>query len=433
MNPYPKSYYAATVKSPNYPKLEGQYNQQVDVAIVGGGLTGISAALELAERGYKVVVLEAYMPGWGASGRNGGQALFGLGCDQSVIEKQLGLTASKQIFNMTVNAVELIKYRITKYGIACDPVPGHLDTAVNKKQVETLKKMQEQLASKYDYETSFLCSDDLQERIKTKAYLAGIYDSNSLHIHPLKYTLGLAEAACNAGAKIFQHSPVIKINHSNPKIILDTPNGKLTCSKLILAGNAYLNKVTGNLQSHMQKNMRSYIMPAATYILATESLGESFAKKLMPGNDSVTDINFVLDYFRFSADWRMLFGGRVSYSSIPPLSITRSLRKKMIKVFPSLSRAKIEYEWGGFVGVSVNRAPQFGKLANNIYYSHGFSGHGLAFSGMAGKVIAESIAGENEKFALLSNIKHRSFPGGRLLRMPLLILSGIYGRIQDLL
>jgi len=417
------SYYRASLGSlAQFPLLKG--SRSADVAIIGGGLTGISAALELAKRGYKTCLLESHYPGWGASGRNGGQLLVGFACSQQTLERQLGREDARRLFAISCSAVQLVKDRIRDYGIHCDYVDGHIHTAIWPYHVKQLKCWQANLQFHYDYPTQFWNKERLGEHINSNRYQAGMFDSFSGHLHPLKYTNQLALTAQSQGAEIFQQANVLKFEQRGTKIRLHSNHGEVLCDNLLLATNAYL----GELESRLA----NYIMPVGTYIIATEPLGRERAAELIRNNYAVADINFVLDYFRLSADHRLLFGGEVSYSTLSPLSIKRSLHRRMLRVFPQLADVRLDYAWGGMVGITLNRAPQLGKLAKNIYYAHGFSGHGLAMSGMAGLIMAKAIAGEQEKLALFERIRHSPFPGGRVLRTPLLVLAGLYGRLQDL-
>ena len=265
---------------------------------------------------------------------------------------------------------------------------------------------------------------DLRDHIHTSRYCAALHDPRSGHLHPLNFTLGLADAALKAGAVLHEHSHVLKIEEGQrPRVI--TEEGTLTCSHLILAGNAYL----GNLS----KPLNGRLMPVGSYIGATEPLGLETARKLIPQNHAVADINFVLDYYRFSADHRMLFGGRVSYSTVPPPNLVQSIRSRMLLVFPELRNIRMDYAWGGFVGITMNRAPHFGWLAPNILFAQGFSGHGVGLTPLAGKLLAEAVCGTAERFDVFSRIPHRFFPGGPWLRMPSLVLAMAYFRLRDML
>jgi gamma-glutamylputrescine oxidase len=368
----------------------------VDAAIIGGGITGISAALHLAERGYKVALLEAHDIGWGASGRNGGQVLPGFGASMHKIVQLTGHDAAKRLWDMSVEAVELLHAQIRRFEIPCDLVQGYLHAAIKPRHVADLRVEQEELAA-------------LEDK------LAG-------HIHPYNYTLGLAGAAREAGAKLYARAPVSKVEPGE-KVVLHAGGHRVTASYLLVAGGAYLNG--------LEQKLAGYIMPVGTYIMATEPRAD--VRELIPHNEAVADLNFVLDYFRRSPDDRMLFGGRVSYSTLPPPSLGASMLARAQKVFPQLKNAKVEFVWGGNVDITVNRAPHFGRLEKNILFMHGFSGHGVALTGLAGKLAAEAIAGQAERFDVFARIPHGRFPGGRALRVPALLLATSYYRLRDML
>lgn len=395
---------------------------EVEAVIVGGGITGVSAALNLAEAGHKVALLEARTIGWGASGRNGGQVLPGLSAPMHRVTKLVGAAQSKQIWDMSVEAVDTLYARIQKHDIPCDPVKGYLHAAVKARQVRELKEEQEELARLGAPVGRLLEGTALRERLDSPRYLAALEDKLAGHIHPLNYTLGLAVAAQEAGAQLYGQSPVTSIEHGKT-LTLSVGAHKVRAKYLILAGGAYLDG--------LERGLDGYIMPVGTYIMATEPRAD--VPGLIPGNEAVADLNFVLDYFRRSADSRMLFGGRVSYSTYPPPNLGAAMLRRAVAVFPQLKNAKVEFAWGGFVGITRNRAPHFGKLADNILFMQGFSGHGVALSGLAGKLAAEVVCGQSGRFDVFARIPHARFPGGRLLRTPALVLATTWYRLRDML
>ena len=416
-----RNYYEATTKVDLITApLDGDIT--TDVAIVGGGITGVSAALHLAERGFDAAVLEARHIGWGASGRNGGQALPGFAAGQSVMNRLAGRERARLLWNLSLEAVELLHRRIAQFAIPCDPVRGYLHAAIKPRQVRELQEAQEELAELGAPVGRILQGGEARGRLDSPAYLALLEDPLSGHIHPLNYTLGLARAAQAAGARLYTQSRVTKIERGS-RIRLHTGAGIVSARYLLLAGGAYLGGLAAPIAG--------YVMPVGTYIIATEPRADIPA--LIPGNEAVADLNFVLNYFRRSADNRLLFGGRVSYSTLPPPGLARSMLKRATRVFPQLKGARVEFCWGGNVDITRNRAPHFGRLAPDILFLQGFSGHGVALTGLAGQLAAEAIAGQAERFDVFAAIPHARFPGGRRFRVPALLLATTYYRLRDLL
>lgn len=431
------SYYAASANElPTYSKLES--NIEADVCVVGGGFAGLSAAIELIDRGYSVVVLEAKHIGWGASGRNGGQIIAGLACEQEVIEKAIGFDAAKKVWDMSIEALDLVRERVKRFDIKCDLTDGFLGVSVNAKKGAYLRQWYEGMTKHYQYDNDaqWIEPKDIRHWIDSPRYFNGYFDKRSGHLHPLNYCLGLAKGASRIGARIYQRSPVIAMQHGksidSETVYLQTETGSVKAKYVVLAGNMYLPEVAPKLAPTLAKR----IMPVGTYIIATESISPSLAAKLIPSNAAVCDTNFVLDYFRFSAcstlaEPRMIYGGRVSYSALTPPNLTANMQARMAETFPQLKNTKVEYTWGGFVDITMNRAPDFGRIAPNIFYLQGFSGHGVALTGLAGKLVAEAIAGQAERLDLLAQIKHHDFPGGKLLRTPALVLGMLWYQLRD--
>jgi gamma-glutamylputrescine oxidase len=420
------SYYEASVvrRSPSAP-LQGRL--VVDVCVVGGGFSGLSAALELRARGYTVALLEAQVLGWGASGRNGGQAIVGYASDDA-IESQFAPEDAKRAWNMTVEAIQLLRERITTHAIDCDFVPGYMSVAVNAKKGAALNAWTDHLARAYDYPMQTILHADIHSWIASARFHSGAFDPQSGHLHPLKYCLGLAAAAQAAGVQIFENSAVVHLERGT-KPVLKTATGEVACDFAVLAGNVYLSEYGKTVAPELSKR----IMPVGTYIIATDSMGKARADALIRQRAAACDTNFVLDYFRPTADHRMLFGGRVSYSTATPANLVSSMRERMLAVFPQLQDLAVPYAWGGFVDITMNRAPDFGRVGPNIYYLQGFSGHGLALTGLAGKLVAEAVAGQAERFDLLTRIQHQAFPGGALMRTPALVLGMLYYQLKDML
>ena len=430
IKPHVQSYYAMSAHpAPNRPALAG--NVDCDVCVVGGGIAGCSAALHLAERGYRVVLLEENRVAWGASGRSGGQAIYGLAAPQLKVERLVGPDAARILWDVTVEALALIRELIAKHQIDCDWADGQMLTAIKQRHDADLRSELKELHDKYQYRTvRYMPRDEVRSVLATDRYISALYDSQGGHLHPLNYTLGLAAAAERAGVRIFEGTRAVDFINTDHGATggtarVRTANGEVRSRYVVLCGNVYLGDTA--------RTLASKIMAVATYIVATEPLGAERARALIANNAAVSDMNWVLDYFRLSADHRLLFGGRVNYSGLSSFDAPSATRSRMLRVFPQLSDVRVEYAWGGDVDITLNRAPHFGRLAPNVYFLQGFSGHGIALTGIAGRLVAAAIAGTAERFDVFARIPHANFPGGAALRRPALVLAMLYYRIKDLL
>lgn len=417
-------YQASANPAPHRPPLTG--DAACDVCIVGGGITGCSAALQLAERGFSVRLIEAETIAFGASGRSGGQAIAGFNRDQDAIAALMGKDDAAHLWALNEEALSLTEQTINQHQIACDYQRGHIHVGMKPRHASALAHEAKAWTLLGRQGIEFWDKATTQQRVASPRYTSALYDPNGAHLHPLNYTLGLAQAAETAGAVLHERTAMQHWEQAAPdRVNVITNNGVIQSRFLILAGNAYLWKT--------QREIGRKIMPAGTYIMATEPLGAERAHSLIPHNEAVADINFVLNYFRLSNDYRLLFGGRVSYSGLDPLNIAGAMHSTMCGIFPQLSDTRPAYAWGGYVAITVNRLPHFGRLTPNVYFAHGYSGHGIALSGLAGRLMAEAIGGQSERFDVFSRIPHASFPGGTALRTPLLVLAMAWHRLRDML
>ena len=416
------SYYQATAnRVVSGVPLDGDV--ATDVCIIGAGYTGLSAALELAEAGYKVVVLEAETIGFGASGRNGGQICTGFSSGQGKIEAQIGKADAKRAFDLSEEAKQLILARVEKHQIDCDIRWGYLHCIPKAHQFKHLQEWADEYEALGCGGNTLLTKAELEQKLGTTIYHGALRESGAGHFHPLNYCLGLAAAAIKAGAVVHEHSRVVEVN-TGPAPWARTDKGKVSAKFMIIGGNAYLGQLV--------KQLEGKVMPVGSYIIATEPLGENRAKSLIADNEAVANTNFIVDYYRRSSDHRMLFGGRASYSTFEPPNLGEYMRPRMTSVFPQLKDLKIDYAWGGFIAITSNRIPDCGRLSPTVFYAHGYSGQGVSLAGMYGKLMAECVRGTAERFDLLAKIKHLPFPGGRL-RTPLLVAAMAYYRVRDAL
>ena len=419
---YIDSYYTATaIGVGDVHSATADY--RCDVCVIGGGFTGVSSALHLAEAGYDVIVLESNRIGWGASGRNGGQLHSGQRKGQIELEKLFGLSRAHELWQLAEEAKYLVKSRILKHSIDCDYKSGLLHAAYKQSDIEEFEAEVIKLRTDYNYnQVRYVPKEEMSEMLGTDIYHGGILDSSAGHIHPLNYVLGLARAAREAGVKIFEHSAVTKLSESDP-IKINTENACVTADYVVFACNGYLGKLDMNLATR--------IMPINNFIIATEPLGDELASQIIRDDVAVADSKFVVDYYRLSADKRLLFGGGENYSSKFPKDIEEFVKPVMLKVYPQLSHTRIDYAWGGTLAVTVNRLPSFGCLQSNRFFAQGFSGQGVALTTLAGKLIAEAVRGTAERFEIMSSLPTPKFPGGTLLRYPGLVAGMLYYSLKD--
>lgn len=424
------SYYAATQRDKTpFPTLSGDVT--TDICIIGGGLTGVSTALELAEQGRDVVLLEAHRIGWGASGRNGGQIIGGYGgkltSKPDKTDKRHGKGTTDKLVDMGNEAVEIIKQRIQKYQIECDLKWGFLNVALKQREMDDLGHWYDELKEQgYEPDIQMVDKEGLRDYVGTDRYIGGMVDMGWGHLQVLDLCKGEARAAANLGAQIFEQTIAQDVEHGDT-IKVKTEHGTVHAKQLILCGNAYLAALAPKLAPKLTK----YVLPATSYIIATEPLSDEQVADVMPKNYAVCDQRTALDYFRLSADNRMLFGGVSNYTASAPRSITTTLRNKMLKVFPQLSDAEIDYYWGGRMGISFRRVPQLGQLAPNVFYAQAYSGHGVAPTHMTGRILAETLNGDRSRFDIMAKETHVPFPGFGMIRQSMYAVGMSFYKIRD--
>ncbi|MWV13626.1 FAD-dependent oxidoreductase [Pseudomonas sp. R-28-1W-6] len=419
--PYPQSYYAASANPvPARPELQGEC--ETDVCIIGAGYTGLSTALFLLENGFKVTVLEAAKVGFGASGRNGGQIVNSYSRDIDVIERSVGPKQAQLMGQMAFEGGRIIRERIAKYDIKCDLKDGGVFAAFTPKQMKHLEA-QKKLWERYGHtQLEIMDAKRIREVVKTENYIGGMLDMSGGHIHPLNLALGEAAAVESLGGVIHEQSPAIRIERgANP--VVHTPNGRVKAKFVVVAGNAYL----GNLVPELAAKT----MPCGSQVVATEPLSEELAKSLLPNDYCVEDCNYLLDYFRLTGDRRLIYGGGVVYGAKDPANIEAMIRPMMLKTFPQLKDVKIDFAWTGNFLLTLSRLPQVGRIGDNIYYSQGCSGHGVTYTHLAGKILAEALRGQAERFDAFGGLPHYPFPGGRLFRVPFTAMGAWYYSMRD--
>ncbi len=419
-----RSYYAASRKLKiEYPSLVGEH--RCDVAVVGAGFTGVSTTLYLAERGYDVTLVESNRIGWGASGRNGGQLIDGF-TNVEKFERRSGQQAeADMVRQMGLECRDIVVQRIEQYSIDCDLKLGYIDIAAKPKELQGLEEfLEDHQKHNYPHEMRLVSRDELRDFIDSDSYIGGLTNEGNGHLQPLDLCIGEAQAANELGTTIFEQTRVTRILHGK-KPVVETESGKIFADKVVLAGNAYLRET--------EPKLRRTIFPAGSYVIATEPLGDTRANELTPADVAFCEQCIALNYFRLSADKRLLFGGMCNYSGRVPKSITASLRPKMLNIFPQLEDVRIDYEWGGNIAISVNRCPQFGRIKDNTYYVQGYSGHGIAPTHLAGKMLADIICGDSEQFDVFSKVRHIPLPGGKWFASPAIAMGMMYYRLKELL
>jgi glycine/D-amino acid oxidase-like deaminating enzyme len=414
------SYYAATANElTDYPQLRGA--ETADVCVIGAGFTGIATALTLAERGYKVHVVEANRVGWGASGRNGGQLIGGIS-GESAIAKHHGRDVEELFGELRWLGHDVVRERVEKYGIQCDLKWGYVDVAIKKRHLRDFRHDHDRLhAAGFPHEVRLLSRDETRVVTGTDRYIGALLNRGNGHLHPLNLCIGEARAAASLGVTISENSPVTNIvKGERPRV--ETANGSVTSDFVVIAGNAY---------HALEQKLRGIMFPVNSFIVATEPLAGDVADEINPHDLAICDPNFVLQYYRLSADKRLLFGARLNYFGDDPAVISRRHRKSIARLFPKLADVRIDYAWGGTIGVPLNRVPQMGRVAPNIVYSQGYSGHGVNVTHIAGQIVADAVAGTLERFDLFENVAPVTVPGAHMLSKPMVALGVLYYQVRD--
>ncbi len=418
---YPPSWYAATTEAlPKFPVYKG--DGRADVCVIGGGYTGLSAALHLAERGYDVVLLEAQRVGFGASGRNGGQLGTGQRADQFALESMVGHDDADKLWHLAEDAKQLVKDLIARHSIDCHLKPGVAHACFNASEMAEEHRHAEHLQTRYGYDQiETLDRDALHALCPAPPYHGGSLDMGAAHLHPLGYALGLAKAAQKAGARIHEGSAVHDVQ-SGSEALVRTPYGRLKAGFVIWACNGYLGRLVPKVAAR--------VMPINNFIIATEPLGAATAR-VLTRDVAVADSKFVVNYFRLSHDQRLLFGGGESYGYRFPKDIAATVRKPMLEIFPHLKDVRIDYQWGGTLAITMKRMPYLARLEPNVLTASGYSGHGVGSATHAGKLMADVVAGQNEGFDLMARVPAPRFPGGYMLRSPLLAMAMTWYSLRD--
>ena len=419
---YPGSWYAATAPLMGaFPGLSGDIS--TDVCVIGGGYTGLSSALHLRQKGYDVVLLEAERIAWGASGRNGGHVGTGQRADQTSIEKWVGEEAAKGLWQLGLDAVQKVCDLINEHNIDCELGSGNLHLAAKPSHAKELQEELAHLESQYGYQQlTYLTPEAVAERTSARGFHGGLLDDGCKHLHPLKYALGLARAASEAGVKIYEGTrghPQADGQSGEVK----TENGRVKARHIVIGCNAYL----GSLVPRMAGN----IMPINNFVIATERLPSHLLPRINRDNLSMSDTLFVINYWKLSQDGRLIFGGGENYSSRFPRDIKAFVRPHMLNIYPELQDIDIDYGWGGAVGITLNRMPDFGRIGKHLWYAQGFSGHGVPTATMAGSLLADAIDGDTDGFDLMASVPTQRFPGGTLLRWPGLVAGMLFYSLRD--
>lgn len=418
---HPQSWYAASAHG-HHPRPVLQESISADICVIGAGYTGLSSALHLAERGFRVVVLEASRIGFGASGRNGGQIVHSFSRDMDFIGRHYGEHKAKAMGNMAFEGGRIIRRLISHYNIDCDLVDGGIFAACNRRQMHELEDKQ-RLWEQYGHQQlQLLDQHEIQDYAGSPRYVGALLDHSGGHIHPLNLALGEAAAIEKLGGQIFEGSAVTRIDDGDP-VTVHTATGQVRARFVVVAGNAYL---TGLLPEQQQKSM-----PCGTQIITTEPLPVELQQRLLPQNHCVEDCNYLLDYYRLTRDGRLLYGGGVNYGAREPDAIEKLIRPKMLTTFPYLANVRIDYSWTGNFLLTLMRLPQFGRVGSHIYYAQGYSGHGVTSSHLAGQLIADAIQGHAERFDVLATLPQHPFPGGRLLRIPYTAMAAVWYDMRD--
>lgn len=416
------SYYAASANpSPERPPLTGA--KEVDVCVIGAGYSGLSTALHLIEKGYQVAIIEGARVGWGASGRNGGQIVNGLNASLQTIKKRYGTQTATFVAGLVQEGGEIIRERIKTYDIKCDLKEKNIFTGLTKAHMRELEERQNVWKAYGIDNQEMVDKNQLREHINSDLYEGGLIDHSGGHMHPLNLALGEAAAFEKLGGTIYEMSMVTGVDTDAVRPVVTTAKGSMTCKTLVLCGNAYL--------GHVVPTLTSRVMPVSTQVMATEPLGEEFAHALLPQDACVEDIRYILDYYRLSGDKRMLFGGGTVYGGADPSDIKSKLQKNMIKVFPQLKNTKIDYAWSGNFALSFSRVPQMGRIGNNTYFAHGYSGHGVTGSHTFGRILSEAIDGDLTRFDVFEKVPWYPFPGGRMFRVPYSMAGSWWYGLRD--
>lgn len=421
MTSHAPSYYAATA-APFGPRPSLTGDIQADVVVIGGGFTGLSAALSAAEAGLSVVLVEARRIGWGASGRNGGQMIPGMRWSACDLVERFGEDRARPIVALGLAATASVRNRIARHAIACDLRDGHFQAAWKPAHLEAMRRERDMLRQLVDYDDIRIVErGDVGNYVATEAYHGGAFDAHGGHLHPLNYAIGLAHAAEKLGVRIFEDTPALSIDHGTP-VSVKTPGGVITARYGILACDSEVGQ--------LEQAFRNIMMPVVNYNVTTRQLSAAEAAALIPSNASIAESRFVLNYYRLTADNRLIFGGGEKYSPKPPHDIKAFVRPYVETIFPQIEGIEFEHAWGGTIGVTMNRLPQFGRIGNS-FFAHGFSGHGVLLTTLAGELIAEAMRGTAERFDLLADLPSQSFPGGPLLRHPLYVLGMLWYALRD--